>query len=599
MGAALFMTMSRGGIFSFISGLLFMAVLVLTRKSIRKKGWILSAVAILIILTIAWLGATPVVERVLSIKVEIVSRYFGGRLPIWQGTIDIIKDYLIFGTGFGTFNYIFPQYQPLKIITEHYTYAHSDFLELLSEVGIAGFSIFLSGLIVFAGYGFKRFYKRHDPYVIGMSIGIFGSLVSIFVHSFTDFSLHIPANAILLTIILSLFLSLLNYKHDGVLLFHFKTYLLKPITCYALYPVAVLLVSIFIVTSSRPAIADYYYRKSKDDSRFTIHDSRELLSRAIAFDPTNAVYHYQLGKLYSKDFTKYDMTKENPELSQRIQNTIDAYKEAVRLNPSNSKYHQSLAWTYGILADLNKRNTIDSMRITKLAHEHFQEAIILEPNNAYRHRTYAIWLFDHPTEKNIEKGVIKYKKAVGLKSKFAEEAFNRYYKLTNNYDLLSNIVPDTIEGHFLLRKFYEKKELHDKSSKEKKILLAKLSDFSYRASSDIYFRHGVIYESLGLYDRAESKYKKALKLNPRRAWNYYKMGTAHLRKKRIQQAIEFFLDSLEVDSSFQLSYHELAQIYKSQGKKLEAERMWRAVLALKNPHPDVEKIARRELKIND
>lgn len=269
MGAALFITMSRGGMFSFITALLFMAILVLTRKSIRKKGWILSAVIILIILTIAWLGATPVVERVLSIKVEIASRYFGGRLPIWQGTIDIIKDYPIFGTGLGTFNYIFPQYQPLKIIAEHYTYAHSDFLELFSEIGIIGFSLFVACCLLFVVWLFRRFGKRHDPYVIGMSIGIFGSLVSIFVHSFTDFSLHIPANAILLVIILSLFLSLLNYKHDGVLLFHFKTYLLKPITCYALYPVAVLLVSIFIVTSIRPAIADYYYRKSKDDSRFT------------------------------------------------------------------------------------------------------------------------------------------------------------------------------------------------------------------------------------------------------------------------------------------------------------------------------------------
>lgn len=230
MGAALFFTMSRGGMFSFTAALLSMAILVLIRKSVKGKRWILSAVTICIVLIIAWLGATPVVERILSVKAEIASRYFGGRLPIWQGTAQIIKDYLIFGTGLGTFSYIFPNYQPQLIATKHYTYAHSDFLELLSEVGIVGFSIFLLGLIVFIIYAFRRFRLRHDPYVIGMSIGLFGSLTSIFMHSFTDFNLHIPANAILLTLILSLFIIILNYKQNGALSLHNTQYEICPLS---------------------------------------------------------------------------------------------------------------------------------------------------------------------------------------------------------------------------------------------------------------------------------------------------------------------------------------------------------------------------------
>jgi O-antigen ligase len=214
MSAALFFTMSRGGMFSFIAALLFIALLVSTRRSMKKKGWIILAIAVFIILVIAWLGATPVVERILSIKAEIAPRYFGGRLPIWQGTIGIIKDNFIFGTGLGTFNYIFPKYQPLAIINKHYTYAHSDFLELLSEVGIVGFSIFLLGLIAFIIYASRHFRLRHDPWVTGMSICIFGSLASIFIHSFTDFNLHIPANAVLLSVILALFVSILNKTNE-------------------------------------------------------------------------------------------------------------------------------------------------------------------------------------------------------------------------------------------------------------------------------------------------------------------------------------------------------------------------------------------------
>ncbi|MEF9438599.1 MAG: O-antigen ligase family protein, partial [Candidatus Mariimomonas ferrooxydans] len=96
MSTALFFTMSRGGMFSFILALLFMALLVWRRKPIRGRGWIMSANVVCIILTIAWLGATPVVERILSIKAEIASKYIGGRLPIWEGTFNIIKDYPLF-----------------------------------------------------------------------------------------------------------------------------------------------------------------------------------------------------------------------------------------------------------------------------------------------------------------------------------------------------------------------------------------------------------------------------------------------------------------------------------------------------------------------
>ena len=212
--AALFFTMSRGGMFSFIAALVFIAILASTRRSVQNKKWIILAIAVFIILIIAWLGATPVVERILSFKAEIASRYFGGRLPIWQGTIGIIKDNPIFGTGLGTFNYIFPKYQPVGIIAKHYTYAHSDILELLSEVGIVGFALFMLCGLWSMVYLFRRYSQRHDPWVVGMSLCVFGSLASIFIHSFTDFNLHIPANALLLTVILASFVSILNVSRN-------------------------------------------------------------------------------------------------------------------------------------------------------------------------------------------------------------------------------------------------------------------------------------------------------------------------------------------------------------------------------------------------
>jgi O-antigen ligase len=180
----------------------------------KNKKWLVLAIAVFIVLIIVWLGATPVIERILSFKAEITSRYFGGRMPIWVGTISIIKDNFIFGTGLGTFNHIFQKYQSVAIVAKHYTYAHSDFLELLSEVGIVGFALSVACGLWSAVYFSRRYIRRHDPWVTGMSICVFGSLASIFIHSFTDFNLHIPANAALLSVILALFVSILNITNE-------------------------------------------------------------------------------------------------------------------------------------------------------------------------------------------------------------------------------------------------------------------------------------------------------------------------------------------------------------------------------------------------
>ena len=198
MGAGLLFTLSRGGMLSFMAALVFMTVLTCIKKSLRNKSWILVTAAVCMILVIGWLGATPVIEKVTSIKAEILSRYFGGRLPIWQGTTQMIKDYPVFGTGLGAFNYVFPKYKPVNVMWKHYTYAHSDFLELLAETGIIFFLISVFFGIYTVYYIFRRFNAGKNPRVVSMSIGFFGALTGIFIHSFAEFNLKIPAIAILL-----------------------------------------------------------------------------------------------------------------------------------------------------------------------------------------------------------------------------------------------------------------------------------------------------------------------------------------------------------------------------------------------------------------
>ncbi len=413
MSAALFFTMSRGGILSFMATLLFISFLVLKRRSLRQKGWILIVIAGFIVLMLAWLGATPVVERLLSIKAEITSIYFGGRLPIWHGTLDIIKEYPVFGTGLGTFNFIFSKYQPLENIMKQYAYAHSEFLELLAETGILGFTLVGGCILGAIVYLFRRYRERHDPWVTAMSLCALGSLTSIFIHSWTDFNLKIPANAVLLATLLALLLSILNSNGNPKIETSDQTCLSagrdqRPETSdqrlaadaarylkfhhrILRYLVALLATSLLVVYGvavARPALADYY--------AYTKPGGIQGLGAALRLDPSNAVYHYELGRLYGKSGL-YTLQRAR-------------YLMAVKLNPMHSEYHQSLAWVLG-----KKKNKVE-------ARKEFETAIELIPNFYFPYQAYAKWLLAQPAKEDISQGMAMYKKAIALNPKIEKEA---------------------------------------------------------------------------------------------------------------------------------------------------------------------------------
>ena len=83
-------------------------------------------------------------------------------------------------------------------------HAHNDYLELLAEAGLVGFLIVVGGVAWFGWRTLKHWFTRHDPQVRGIVLGGLTSLLAIGIHSLVDFNLHIPANALLLSVILGL-----------------------------------------------------------------------------------------------------------------------------------------------------------------------------------------------------------------------------------------------------------------------------------------------------------------------------------------------------------------------------------------------------------
>ena len=78
--------------------------------------------------------------------------------------------------------------------------AHNDYLHFISETGLLLIPIII--WLTFALYkrGFEKM-KNPSRLVRGTTLGAMTGITAILIHSIADFNLHIPANAILFTVL--------------------------------------------------------------------------------------------------------------------------------------------------------------------------------------------------------------------------------------------------------------------------------------------------------------------------------------------------------------------------------------------------------------
>jgi O-antigen ligase len=207
LGVGIILTGSRGGVSTMILSIiifaLFSAYLRFSTDVQRK----LKIIFILILGVVLLIGVHNTVERFLKTRVEKEFR-FNTR---WPGTITMVSDFPLFGTGFGTFRYSYYLYDN-EGGNKWTTHAHNDYLEVFSDGGIAGGILLLSliGMIVVSIY--KMWWKRQHPEVKMLGLGIIVSLFAVIFHSVFDFSLRIPANMLIFILVLALGVKIVNYR---------------------------------------------------------------------------------------------------------------------------------------------------------------------------------------------------------------------------------------------------------------------------------------------------------------------------------------------------------------------------------------------------
>lgn len=212
---ALTFSMSRMGQFSVAVAIVFAAALYAMSKIWGKGGRTRFLILVLLaaiglgLLWGVWKGLEPVERRWQALEGS-----YEERSAIWSSTINLIKDFPVIGVGLGGYSLSYPPYKSDRhngITVDH---AHNDYLELLSEVGIAGFIPWLSFLLLFLALSTRAWTICPSSSARLLAGGCLCGTVAILVHSLADFNLHIPGNATLLFVIMGFVWRLLNMPHE-------------------------------------------------------------------------------------------------------------------------------------------------------------------------------------------------------------------------------------------------------------------------------------------------------------------------------------------------------------------------------------------------
>ncbi|MDP2107163.1 MAG: O-antigen ligase family protein [Desulfobulbaceae bacterium] len=296
MVAALAVSISRGGILSSITSILFLGGLLAVLKKGTSSWQAMTVLALSALLMVTWLGWDPILSRFDRIMNQ-EGRLSDGRFWIWQDSLQIMRDFWRTGAGFGSFQAIFPVYKEVFVHRSIVDHAHNDFIELISEGGIV--AVFLVGWFLSAVIreGWQKVRQRHDPFAAQMYCGAVAGMVAIFFHSLTDFNMHNPANGFYFFFLCGITVSSANSRR----LWERRPTYLTPASIISRYliilPVLVLMIGGGMFNVGQ-FVGEYHYKSIRDiylNSRIpatrmaAIKGSAE---QAIVADPLKAGYHF-------------------------------------------------------------------------------------------------------------------------------------------------------------------------------------------------------------------------------------------------------------------------------------------------------------------
>ncbi|MBQ9479485.1 MAG: O-antigen ligase family protein [Selenomonadaceae bacterium] len=150
---------------------------------VRDLKKLLSITLILALTLVAFINLHPsTVERVETVKNLNAEQSVSERFLIWRSTVEMIKDHLIMGVGFGEFEQNYKSKYISDDAKERWQgHAHNTYLQLWAETGVIGLTIYCA----LFGYILRWSWRRRANHYAAM---IFFSTLGFMLYSLTDYT---------------------------------------------------------------------------------------------------------------------------------------------------------------------------------------------------------------------------------------------------------------------------------------------------------------------------------------------------------------------------------------------------------------------------
>jgi O-antigen ligase len=197
MAGSIFLSGSRGGMAAFVAQMVVLGVFLVRKREGWKQPLMLGAFLAIVIVFLVWMGSNELTQRLVSIHSEAREEINGGvRLSIDRDCLRMLVKRPLLGWGLGAFPIVYPQFR--SFYTNFFVNeAHNDYLQLMTETGLAGFAIAIWFLVLTFRHAWAKLDNWTKTVNGSLTVAALLGCVGILVHSFLDFNLQIPANAAL------------------------------------------------------------------------------------------------------------------------------------------------------------------------------------------------------------------------------------------------------------------------------------------------------------------------------------------------------------------------------------------------------------------
>jgi tetratricopeptide (TPR) repeat protein len=177
---------------------------------------LVGSVALLLLLSLPLVGSSGIGQVGGRLGQQVISESGrDDRLPVWRDALRMVADFPLTGVGLNCFSELFARYQRAPWSPVFWDTAHNDYLQSAIELGLPGLLLILWAATAL-GWRLVRSLRLVGTRGVVLIGGLLAGAVAAAIHEFFDFPLQIPANALLLAVLMGLALRIADTSRSEV-----------------------------------------------------------------------------------------------------------------------------------------------------------------------------------------------------------------------------------------------------------------------------------------------------------------------------------------------------------------------------------------------